>query len=130
MIKEETNIVPLFKNSFEELQIDEQQIYADFNADMDAIEKLYHLTVATLHGDAEELSKFDGADQTLGKVAADRLVDKNRGRVSSAKIEAGSIALATARDALLKRDRRLFGLDALSKRSARRIAALAARSSK
>ena len=137
MIKE-SNVVPLFMKSFEELQHAEQQIIDDFNAELDAAQKVFDLTFTALRQDTKALRKFESADQTLAKATADRLLAENRGRpafakagmgtiVAGAKLDAKNIALTAARDALLKRNRRLFGLDALSKRSARRIAALSSR---
>jgi hypothetical protein len=137
---QESNIVPLFK-TFEELQRDEQEIIADFNAEIDAAQKLLDLTFTALRQDTEALRKFDSADQALAKATADRLIADNRGRpalakvdpdtiVALAKFDAKTVALTAVRDALLKRNHRIFGHDALSRRSARHTAAVAWRRSK
>lgn len=126
MIQEST-IVPLFK-TFAELQRDEQEIIADFNAELDTAQKILDLTFAALRNDT--LSKLDSADQALAKTTANRLLANNNGCPTRAKFDAQTAALTAVRDALLKRNRRLFGHDALSKRSARHIAALAARCNK
>lgn len=129
----ESNVVPLFK-TFEELQSDEAEIIADFNAELDEATKLLELTFAALQDDGDALAKLDSADLTLAKSTADRLLAERRRQnpkfgfatvVALAKLGAKTAALTAVRDALLKRNRRLFGLDNLAKRSARHAAAMA-----
>jgi hypothetical protein len=118
----------MFVKSFDELQRFEQQVMDDFNAELDQAQKVFDLTSAALRQDAEVLRKLDSADQTLAKAAADRLLADNRGSVAIAKADAINIGMTAVRDALLKRNQRLFSLNALSKRSARHLAAMANRS--
>lgn len=131
------NIVPLFVD-FETLQRLEREITAEFQAEIDAAQKVFGLTFAALRQDTETLRKFDSADQTLAKATSARLLAENRARsafakagmdtiVAAAKFDAKNIALTAVRDALLKRNARLFGVGESAKRRQRFAASVSRR---
>jgi hypothetical protein len=119
------NVVPLFK-TFEQLQSDEAEILADYEAELDAAVKADDLARAGLGIDKDELSKLNTVDRELAKAAADRLLGEARGDVAIAKANLRTEGLTAIRDALRKRNERLFGIGELAKRS-RRFATAASR---
>jgi hypothetical protein len=129
MHRENNVIVPLFVD-FETLQRQEQEITTEFQAEIDAAQKVFDSTFAALRQDTETLRKFESADQALAKATADRLLAENRARpafakagmgtiVAAAKFDAKNIALTAVRDALLKRNHRLYGVGEAAMRTQR-----------
>jgi hypothetical protein len=114
-IKEETNIVPLFK-TFDELDRDEHAIALAFYNEWQAAYRRWDLVKVVLADDNVTLTKLDVGDIELAM--AKSAAGKFRSR-RDPTIGADAELAAALRAACEKRDARMFGFGALAKRSQR-----------
>ena len=117
----ENNIVVLFR-SFDELAQEQHEIEAQYHIDWHKAYAVYDRTIAALEGDDTALAKFEAPEIALAKAEAARLKSENW-RISLAKMDVVRKLAETLVALTDARNERLYGFNALVKRSVRFAAA-------
>jgi hypothetical protein len=117
-LQEMEKVVPLFQD-YETVQREQYEICAEHLAAWNEAGELWKATCAAIDANNNELAKFAAPQVTLAKAEASRLLAKNRDIAVLAKMAATYELHERLQAVTQKRNDRLWGLNAVAKRSAR-----------
>ena len=113
----EDNVVVLFKK-FEDLQRDEAEITGEFMAEWERAYRKFDIVQAAINGDHVALAKFADPEVALAKSQVEGSI-KTFGDTLVARVRSVATLASALKDAVSKRDGRLYGVTEVAKRSRR-----------